>query len=92
MPAKSNIGHNGLDSKAAKRLQDYAARVTRLTDDKAAIGEDMKEVFAEAKGEGFDVKILRKAITLHRKDKSKRDEEETLIDLYLDAIEGTSGL
>ena len=47
-----------------------------------------KEVFAEAKGEGFDVKILRKVIRMRKMDKAKRDEEEALIDLYLSAIGG----
>ena len=49
---------------------------------------DIKEVFAEAKGEGFDVKILRKVIRMRKMDKAKRDEEEALIDLYLSAIGG----
>ena len=48
----------------------------------------MKEVFAEAKGEGFDTKIMRKVIRLRKMDKVKRDEEEALIDLYLSAIGG----
>ena len=48
----------------------------------------MKEVYAEAKGEGFDVKILRKVIRLIKQDKVKRQEEEALIDLYLSAIGG----
>jgi uncharacterized protein (UPF0335 family) len=49
---------------------------------------DMKEVFAEAKGEGFDVKILRKIVRLRKQDRAKRLEEEALIDLYLSAIGG----
>jgi uncharacterized protein (UPF0335 family) len=49
---------------------------------------DMKEVFAEAKGEGFDVKILRKVIRMRKQDRAKRLEEEALIDLYLAAIGG----
>ena len=48
----------------------------------------MKEVFAEAKGEGFDVKIVRKVIRLRKQDKVKREEEAALIDLYLSAIGG----
>jgi uncharacterized protein (UPF0335 family) len=47
---------------------------------------DLKEVFAEAKGNGFDVKILRKVIRLRKQDKAKRQEEEALLDLYLSAI------
>jgi uncharacterized protein (UPF0335 family) len=59
-----------------------------LEEDKAAIMGDLKEVFAEAKGEGFDVKILRKVVRLRKQDKVKRQEEEALIDLYLSAIGG----
>jgi uncharacterized protein (UPF0335 family) len=63
-------------------------RVERLEEDKAAVMNDMKEVFAEAKGEGFDVKILRKIVRLRKQDRAKRLEEEALIDLYLSAIGG----
>jgi uncharacterized protein (UPF0335 family) len=49
---------------------------------------DLKEVYAEAKGNGFDVKILRKVVRLRKQDKAKRDEEEALVDLYLSAIGG----
>ena len=59
-----------------------------LEEDKAVIMGDMKEVFAEAKGEGFDVKILRKVIRMRKQDRAKRLEEEALIDLYLAAIGG----
>ena len=49
---------------------------------------DLKEVYAEAKGEGFDVKILRKVVRLSKTDRAKRQEEEALIDLYFSAIGG----
>ena len=48
--------------------------------------EDMKEVFAEAKGEGYDVKVLRKVIRIRKQDKAKRQEEEAILDLYLSAL------
>jgi uncharacterized protein (UPF0335 family) len=54
----------------------------------AANPEDLKGVYAEAKGEGFDVKVLRKVVRLRKTDKVKREEEEALIDLYLSAIGG----
>jgi len=73
---------------AQSRLKSFIERIERLEEDKAAITGDMKEVFAEAKGEGFDVKILRKVIRLRKQDKAKRQEEEALIDLYLSAIGG----
>ena len=73
---------------AQGRLKTIIDRIERLEEDKAAVAEDMKGVFAEAKGEGFDVKILRKVIRLRKMDKVKRDEEEALVDLYLSAIGG----
>ena len=52
------------------------------------MADDMKQVFAEAKGEGFDTKIIRKVMRLRKQDKVQRDEEEALLDLYLSAIGG----
>lgn len=71
---------------AQGRLKTIIERIERLEEDKAAVANDIKEVFAEAKGEGFDVKILRKVVRLRKQDKVKRQEEETLLDLYLSAI------
>jgi uncharacterized protein (UPF0335 family) len=73
---------------AQGRLKSFIERVERLEEDKAAIMADLKEVFAEAKGEGFDTKIVRKVVRLRKQDKAKRQEEEALIDLYLSAIGG----
>ena len=77
-----------LTATAQGRLKSFIERVERLEEDKAAISADMKEVFAEAKGEGFDVKILRKVIRLRKQDKVKRLEEEALVELYIEAIGG----
>lgn len=77
-----------LTSTAQGRLKSFIERIERLEEDKAAIAGDLKEVFAEAKGEGFDTKILRKVIRIRKQDKVKRQEEEALIDLYLSAIGG----
>ena len=77
-----------LTAAAQGRLKSFFERIERLEEDKAAISADLKEVFAEAKGEGFDVKILRKVIRLRKQDKVKREEEAALIDLYLSAIGG----
>ncbi len=73
---------------AQGRLKTIIERIERLEEDKAVIMGDLKEVYAEAKGEGFDVKILRKVVRLRKQDKVKRDEEEALLDLYLSAIGG----
>lgn len=77
-----------LNSSAQTRLKTIIERVERLEDDKAAVSNDMKEVYAEAKGAGFDVKILRQVIKLRRMDKAKRMEMDALVDLYLSAIGG----
>jgi len=71
---------------AQGRLRGFVERVQRLNEDKAAVQADIKEVFAEAKGEGFDTKILRKVIRIADMDKAKRQEEEAVIDLYLSAL------
>ncbi len=75
-----------LNSAAQGRLRTVIERLERLEEDKAAIMADMKEVFAEAKGEGYDVKILRKVIRIRKQDKAKRQEEDAILDLYLSAL------
>ncbi len=86
----ADIGHNSgadaLNATAQTRLRTIIERVERLEEDKAEIAADIKEVYAEAKGEGFDIKIIRKIIRLRKMDKAKRQEEEAILDLYLSAI------
>lgn len=77
-----------LTAAAQGRLKSFIERIERLEEDKAAIAADLKEVYAEAKGEGFDTKVMRKVIRLRKQDRAKRQEEEALIDLYLSAIGG----
>ena len=77
-----------LNTTAQGRLKTIIERIERLEEDKAAIMADMKEVYLEAKGEGFDVKIIRKVVRLRKQDTAKRQEEEALLDLYLSAIGG----
>ena len=76
-----------LTATAQGRLKSFIERVERLEEDKAAVANDMKEVFAEAKGEGFDVKILKEIIKLRKQDQDERDERESLLDLYMRAME-----
>ena len=71
---------------AKGQLKAFVQRIERLEEDKAAVSADLKEVYSEAKGNGFDVKILRKVVSIRKKDKVKRDEEEALLDLYMSAI------
>lgn len=67
-------------------LRAFIERVERLEEEKRAIADDIKEVYAEAKGNGFDAKIMRKVVSLRRMDRDKRIEEETILDLYLSAL------
>ena len=75
-----------LTASAQGRLRSIIERLERLDEDKQAVMVDMKEVFAEAKGEGFDVKILRKVVRIRKQDRAKRLEEEAILDLYLSAM------
>ena len=75
-----------LNGTAQTQLKTVIERIERLEEDKAAVMADLKEVFAEAKGNGFDVKILRKVIRIRKQDRAKRQEEEAILDLYLSAI------
>ena len=77
-----------LNSTAQTQLKTIVERIERLEEDKAAVSADLKEVYLEAKGNGFDVKIVRKVIRLRKQDKAKRQEEDALLDLYLSAIGG----
>lgn len=71
---------------AKDQLRSVVERVERLEEEKAALAADIKEVYAEAKGNGFDVKILRKVIRIRKQDAAKRAEEEEMTDLYLSAV------
>jgi uncharacterized protein (UPF0335 family) len=75
-----------LNTTAQNQLKSIIERIERLEEDKAAVQNDLKEVYAEAKGNGFDVKILRKVIRIRKQDKAKVQEEEAILDLYLSAI------
>ncbi len=75
-----------LSSTAQSQLKAIVERIERLEEDKAAVMADLKEVFSEAKGNGYDVKILRKVIRIRKQDRAKRQEEEAILDLYLNAI------
>lgn len=74
------------DTATKERLKSYIERIERLNEEKQAIAEDIKEVFAEAKGMGFDVKAMREVIKLRKMDSDTRAEMESLIDLYRDAV------
>lgn len=69
-------------------LKAFIERIERLEEEKKAIADDIKEVYAEAKGTGYDVKIMRKVISIRKQDENKRREEEEILDLYLSALGG----
>ncbi|GGZ22021.1 DUF2312 domain-containing protein [Asticcacaulis endophyticus] len=75
-----------INAAAQGRLRTIIERIERLEEDKAVIAGDIKEVYAETKSEGFDVKIIRKIVSLRRIDKVKRQEIDALLDLYMHAI------
>jgi uncharacterized protein (UPF0335 family) len=75
---------------AQGQIKSLIERIERLEEEKKALAGDIKEVFAEAKGHGFDTKILRKVVSLRKKDANERQEEEAILDLYLAAL-GMSG-
>ena len=75
-----------LNGSAQGQLKSVIDRIERLEEDKKSVMEDLKNVYAEAKGNGFDTKVIRKIIRLRKQDTAQRQEEEALLDLYLSAI------
>ena len=71
---------------AGDQLRSYIERIERLEEEKAALAADIKEIFSEAKGTGFDVKIMRQIIRLRKLDREDRQEQEELLQLYQHAI------
>lgn len=71
---------------AQDQLRSVVERIERLEEEKAAIANDIKEVYAEAKGNGFDTKTLRQVIRLRKQDKAERQEQEAILDLYMSAL------
>lgn len=67
-------------------LRGYIERIERLNEEKAALGDDIRAVFAEAKARGFDPKTMRKVVRLRKLDQAERDEQQALLDVYLDAL------
>ena len=71
---------------AGERLRSLIERIERLEEERMTIAADIREVYAEGKAAGFDVRIMRRVIRLRKMEKADRDEQETLLDLYLRAI------
>ena len=75
-PGEVNAGH----------LLAFIERIERLEEEKKALAGDIKDVYGEAKANGFDVRILRKILSIRKQDRDSRVEEETVLDLYLTAL------
>ncbi len=73
---------------AGGRILSIIERIETLEEEIKALNEGKKEVFAEAKGEGYDVKVLREILKIRKLDRDERDEQESLLDLYMRAIDG----
>ena len=71
---------------AAGQLRSFVERIERLEEEKKGIADDIRDVYAEAKGNGFDTKVLRQVIRLRKKDAAERQEEEAILDLYMHAL------
>ena len=72
------------------RLRSLVERIERIEEEIRELNDDKKDVYAEAKGDGFDVKILREVVRLRKQDQNERDERDSLLDVYLHAIEKTA--
>ncbi|GJE75632.1 MULTISPECIES: DUF2312 domain-containing protein [Methylorubrum] len=72
---------------AGDRIRSIIERIERLDEEIKDLMETKKEIFGEAKGEGLDVKVLKEILKLRKQDKDERDEQETLLDLYLRAMD-----
>jgi uncharacterized protein (UPF0335 family) len=85
-------GHNRVGGVAVDQLKSIIQRVEKLEEEKAGIAADIRDVFSEAKGNGFDVKAIRKIIKLRNMDAQEREEAETVLDSYCRALGMTPDL
>ena len=75
-----------IDGVARAQLRSIVERIERLEEEKKALADDIKEIYAEAKANGYDVKTLRKVVALRKKNQHERQEEEALLETYLSAL------
>ena len=71
---------------AAEQLRSFVERIERLEEEKAALAADIRDIYVEAKGSGFDVKALREIIKIRKIDAHKREEQETMLEVYKRAL------
>jgi len=75
---------------AGDRIRSFVERIEHIDEEIKALNEGKKEILSEAKGEGFDVKVLKEILRLRKQDKDERDEHESLLDLYPKAMEAAA--
>jgi uncharacterized protein (UPF0335 family) len=78
-------GHN-IGNAAREQLKAFVTRVERLEEDKKSVMDDIKEVYSEAKANGYDTKIMRRVVALRKIERRERQEAEALLELYLSAL------
>ncbi len=71
---------------AGEHLRSYIDRIERLEEEKAGLAADIRDIYAEAKGNGFDARTMRRIVSLRKLDQSERNEQEALLDLYRRAL------
>jgi uncharacterized protein (UPF0335 family) len=71
---------------AKEHLRSFIERIERLEEEKKALADDIREVYSEAKGTGFDVKVMRQVVRLRKMESADRQEQEAMLDLYLGAL------
>ncbi|QGZ94144.1 DUF2312 domain-containing protein [Terricaulis silvestris] len=80
------VAPQSLTQSAQEKLRQLVARIEKLEEEKKSISDDIKETYAEAKGTGFDSKVLRQVVRYRKQDRTEREEQETVRDLYLHAL------
>lgn len=83
---KKAIQAGDVNNLAASKLRSYIERVERLEEEKASVSDDIKNVYGEAKGDGFDPKAMRVIVRMRKEDPAKRAEREAVLDTYLAAL------
>jgi uncharacterized protein (UPF0335 family) len=71
---------------AKEHLRSFVERIARLEEEKKALADDIREVYSEAKGTGFDTKVMRQVVRLRKMESADRQEQEAMLDLYLNAL------
>jgi len=86
MPDGSSVSKKKAGPISAERLKSFIERVEKLEEERHAIGSDIRDVYSEAKGVGYDVKTMRKVVSLRKMDAADRAEQEALLDTYRHAL------